>query len=63
MGEVWQAVDSVIERNVAIKILKEEYFGDQAFRERFRAEARHAALVNHEGIASVYDFGEEDGSA
>jgi serine/threonine-protein kinase len=63
MGEVWQAIDSVIERNVAIKILKEEYFGDQAFRERFRAEARHAALVNHEGIASVYDFGEEDGSA
>lgn len=63
MGEVWQALDSVIERNVAIKILKEEYFGDQAFRERFRAEARHAALVNHEGIASVYDFGEEDGSA
>lgn len=63
MGEVWQAVDRVIERNVAIKILKEEYLGDQAFRERFRAEARHAALVNHEGIASVYDFGEEDGSA
>jgi serine/threonine-protein kinase len=63
MGEVWQALDSVIERNVAIKILKEEYFSDQAFRERFRAEARHAALVNHEGIASVYDFGEEDGSA
>lgn len=63
MGEVWQAVDKVIERNVAIKILKEEYLGDQAFRERFRAEARHAALVNHEGIASVYDFGEEEGSA
>lgn len=63
MGEVWQALDQVIERNVAIKILKEEYLGDQAFRERFRAEARHAALVNHEGIASVYDFGEEEGSA
>lgn len=63
MGEVWQALDKVIERNVAIKILKEEYLGDRAFRERFRAEARHAALVNHEGIASVYDFGEEEGSA
>ncbi|MEY4396528.1 MAG: serine/threonine kinase, partial [Actinomycetota bacterium] len=63
MGEVWQAVDKVIERQVAIKILKEEYLGDQAFRERFRAEARHAALVNHEGLASVYDFGEEEGSA
>lgn len=63
MGEVWQAIDNVIERNVAIKILKEEYLGDKAFRERFRAEARHAALVNHEGIAGVYDFGEEEGSA
>lgn len=63
MGEVWHAIDKVIERSVAIKILKEEYLGDQAFRERFRAEARHAALVNHEGIAGVYDFGEEDGSA
>ncbi len=63
MGEVWQAIDKVIERQVAIKILKEEYLGDKAFRERFRAEARHAALVNHEGIASVYDFGEEEGSA
>ncbi|MEY4397164.1 MAG: serine/threonine kinase [Actinomycetota bacterium] len=63
MGEVWHAVDTVIERKVAIKILKEEYLGEQAFRERFRAEARHAALVNHEGIAGVYDFGEEEGSA
>ena len=33
------------------------------FLERFRAEARHAALVNHEGIANVFDYGEEDGSA
>ena len=63
MGEVWQATDLVIERTVAIKILKEEYTGDPGFLERFRAEARHAALVNHEGIANVYDYGEEDGSA
>jgi len=63
MGEVWQATDLVIERTVAIKILKDEYLGDPGFLERFRAEARHAALVNHEGIANVYDYGEEDGSA
>jgi serine/threonine-protein kinase len=37
--------------------------GDPGFRERFRAEAKHAALVNHEGIANVYDYGEEEGSA
>ena len=63
MGEVWQATDLVIGRTVAIKILKAEYLGDPGFLERFRAEARHAALVNHEGIANVFDYGEEDGSA
>lgn len=63
MGEVWEATDLVIGRQVAIKILKDEYMGDPGFLERFRAEARHAALVNHEGIANVYDYGEENGSA
>ena len=63
MGEVWQATDLVIGRTVAIKILKDEYLGDPGFFERFRAEARHAALVNHEGIANVFDYGEEEGSA
>jgi hypothetical protein len=63
MGEVWNATDLVIGRTVAIKILKDEYLGDPGFLERFRAEARHAALVNHEGIANVFDYGEEEGSA
>ena len=63
MGEVWKATDSIIGRTVAIKILKDEYMGDPGFLERFRAEARHAALVNHEGIANVFDYGEEQGSA
>lgn len=63
MGEVWKAHDSVIGRSVAIKILKDEYMGDPGFLERFRAEARHAALVNHEGIANVFDYGEENSSA
>jgi serine/threonine protein kinase len=63
MGEVWQSTDLVIGRTVAIKILKDEYLGDPGFLERFRAEARHAALVNHEGIANVFDYGEEEGSA
>jgi serine/threonine-protein kinase len=63
MGEVWQATDLVIGRQVALKILKDEYLGDPGFLERFRAEARHAALVNHEGIANVFDYGEEEGSA
>ncbi|GEB63144.1 hypothetical protein SAT01_05920 [Sinomonas atrocyanea] len=63
MGEVWRARDEVLGRIVAIKILKEEYAGDPSFLERFRAEARHTALLNHSGIANVFDYGEAEGSA
>lgn len=63
MGEVWQAEDELILRNVAIKILKQEYLGDPMFLERFRTEAKSAALVEHEGIAQVFDYGEDTGSA
>ncbi len=63
MGEVWKAKDQVLGRIVAIKVLKEEYTGDPGFLQRFRAEARHTALLNHVGIANVFDYGEEDGSA
>jgi serine/threonine-protein kinase len=63
MGEVWQAEDELILRQVAIKILKEEYLGDPDFLERFRTEAKSAALVDHEGIANVFDYGEDSGSA
>lgn len=62
MGEVWKAEDEVLGRMVAIKILKEEYTGDEAFLRRFRAEARHTALLNHPGIADIYDYGEQAGS-
>jgi serine/threonine protein kinase len=63
MGEVWLAQDEVILREVAIKILKQEYMGDPSFIERFRIEAKHAAMVNHEGIANVFDYGEDSGWA
>ncbi|NKX55467.1 protein kinase domain-containing protein [Arthrobacter mobilis] len=63
MGEVWKATDQVLGRIIAIKILKEEYTGDPGFLQRFRAEARHTALLNHNGIANVFDYGEEAGSA
>ncbi|HIW98986.1 MAG TPA: protein kinase [Candidatus Nesterenkonia stercoripullorum] len=62
MGEVWKASDEVLGRTVAIKILKEEYTGDEAFLRRFRAEARHTALLKHAGIADIYDYGEQAGS-
>jgi hypothetical protein len=63
MGEVWKAKDGVLGRIVAVKILKEEYTGDPNFLQRFRAEARHTALLNHPGVANVFDYGEEEGSA
>ena len=63
MGEVWQAEDELILRQVAIKILKEEYLSDPLFIERFRTEAKSAALVEHEGVANVYDYGEDTNAA
>ena len=63
MGEVWRARDGVLGREVAVKLLRREYADDETFLERFRAEARHAASLSHPGIASVYDYGEDGGTA
>lgn len=63
MGEVWKAKDQVLGRIVAVKILKDEYNGDPTFLQRFRAEARHTALLNHPGVANVFDYGEDEGSS
>ncbi|MEJ5914590.1 serine/threonine-protein kinase [Pseudokineococcus sp. 1T1Z-3] len=63
MGEVWAAADEVLGREVAVKILKEEFTGDPGFLERFRAEARHSAALAHPNIAGIYDYGEVEGSA
>ena len=58
MGEVWRALDTVLGRDVAVKVLKPEYSADPGFLERFRAEARHTAALSHPNIAAVYDYGE-----
>jgi eukaryotic-like serine/threonine-protein kinase len=58
MGQVWQAVDQVLGRLVAVKLLRDEYAQDPSFVRRFRAEARYAAAVTHPGVASVFDYGE-----
>lgn len=60
MGQVWEALDARLGRQVAIKVLKAEFSSDPEFVERFRAEARIVAMLNHPGIASVYDYGETE---
>ena len=63
MGRVWRARDTLLERPVAVKILRSEFTGNATFRARFRAEAQHTAALHHPNIASVFDYGElvEDG--
>jgi eukaryotic-like serine/threonine-protein kinase len=58
MGQVWQATDSVLGRDVAVKILKAEFAHDPTFRDRLEAEARNTASLHHPGIAQVFDFGD-----
>ena len=63
MGEVWAANDTVLDRTVAVKLLHPGLSQDSDFAERFRAEARHTAALQHPNIAAVYDYGEDDGTA
>src|SRR4051812_33084713 len=58
MGRVWRARDRLLDRPVAVKILRSEFTGDPAFVARFRAEAQHAAVLHHPNIATVFDYGE-----
>ncbi len=60
MGEVWRATDTVLDRLVAVKLLKREHADDPVFRSRFETEAQHAAGLHHPGVAQVYDFGAGD---
>ena len=63
MGEVWEATDTVLKRQVALKVLKKEYADDATFRARFDAEAKHAAALSHPNVAGVLDYGEVPGAA
>src|SRR5438093_12113644 len=57
MGEVFRARDSVLDRDVAIKVLHRNLAGDLGFIDRFRREARAAALLSHPNIVAVHDWG------
>ncbi|WP_327148957.1 serine/threonine-protein kinase [Nocardia sp. NBC_01329] len=58
MGQVWEALDTRLDRRVAVKVLKSEFSADPTFRHRFRTEAKTTAILNHSGIAGIYDYGE-----
>ena len=61
MADVYKAKDHVLNRLVAIKVLKQEYSTDATFVKKFRVEAQSAARLSHPNIVSVYDVGEDDG--
>jgi serine/threonine-protein kinase len=60
MARVWRAVDEVLGRVVAVKVLAPALAADRDFVDRFRVEARAAAQLTHPNIASVFDYGEWD---
>ncbi|WP_329508187.1 protein kinase domain-containing protein [Streptomyces chiangmaiensis] len=58
MGEVWRAADHVLNRTVAVKVLRGD---DAAALERFRMEAQTAGSLSHPNVVGVYDFGSHQG--
>ena len=61
MAHVFRARDTLLDRIVAIKILKPEYTEDTQFIERFRVEAKAAASLSNSNIVMIYDVGQDDG--
>ena len=60
MATVYKAEDKVLKRNVAVKVLKDEFTTDEEFIKRFEIEAQSAARLTHPNIVSIYDVGSED---
>lgn len=61
MANVYLARDIILERDVAVKVLRLDFANDEQFIKRFRREAQAATSLNHEHIVSIYDIGEEEG--
>ena len=59
MGEVWRGIDDTLGRTVAVKILLASLLDEPGFAERFRAEARAMATINHPGVVEIYDYGRD----
>jgi len=61
MSSVFRAHDRLLDRKVALKILHQQYSGDDEYVERFRREARAVAALSHPNIVTVIDRGDHDG--
>ena len=62
MANVYLGYDIILERDVAIKVLRGDLSDDEKFVRRFRREAQNASLLNHPNIVQIYDVGEDDGN-
>ena len=60
MGEVYSAIDLELDRNVAIKLLPNEFTVDEDRRTRFRQEAKVVSALNHPNVITIYEIGEND---
>src|SRR5687768_17120557 len=61
MGVVYCALDSLLNRRVAIKVMSDAIAQDRDLRERFLREAQAAGSLQHPNVVTIYDFGEIDG--
>ena len=62
MANVYLGYDTILERDVAIKVLRGDLADDEKFVRRFRREAQNASLLSHPNIVQIYDVGEDDGN-
>lgn len=60
MALVYKAHDILLNRNVAVKVLRQQFVHDEEFIRRFRREAQSAAALSHPNVVSIYDVGQED---